>query len=218
MYLSATNYGGIRSALTHMDRVSRKDMNQLFKKEIYHFMSVMKRLISSNKKQDGISLEEWNKVMNFDVYKTLCDVIHQVEGEDFLFSNSFLTMECNFMERSENCVNMHITHIQWRWECLIFNFWTLKGNQVGERYSDPRRVYSNPKNPTICTVLDLAKYIFSNPDILTRNSPLFPGNFQYDKFLNIFHKSIKDNFDHFQALGNEKVIIGAHLLEKELLP
>ena len=60
--------------------------------------------------------------MNFDVYKTLCDVIHQVEGEDFLFSNSFLTMECNFMERSENCVNMHITHIQWRWECLIFNF------------------------------------------------------------------------------------------------
>ena len=121
------------------------------------------------------------------------------------------------MARSDNGVNMHIKHIQWRSECLIFNFGTLKGNQIGERSSDTRRFYSNLKNPIICTVLALAKYIFSNPDILTRNYPLFPGNCQYDRFLKIFHNVIKDNFDHFQALGFEKGILGSHLLEKELL-
>ena len=66
MYLSATKYGGIRSALTHLYRVSVKNMDQGFKKE--------------NKRQDGISLEERKKTTSFDVYKTLCNVLHQREG------------------------------------------------------------------------------------------------------------------------------------------
>ena len=77
VYLSATRYGGIRSALNHLYRVSGKYMDQVFKKELYQFMSGMKRLISSNKRQDGISLEEGKKAMSFDVYKTLCDVLEQ---------------------------------------------------------------------------------------------------------------------------------------------
>ena len=52
--------------------------------------------------------------MSFDVYKTLCGVLHQEEGEEFLFSHTFLTAEWNSMARSDNCVNVHIKHIQWR--------------------------------------------------------------------------------------------------------
>ena len=55
--------------------------------------------------------------MSFDVYKTLCDVLHQGEGEDFLFEHSFLTMEWNLMVRSDNYGNMHIKHIQCRSDC-----------------------------------------------------------------------------------------------------
>ena len=57
LYLSATSYGGIRSALTHLYRVSVKEMDQLFKKELSQFMSGMKRVIASNKRQYGISIE-----------------------------------------------------------------------------------------------------------------------------------------------------------------
>ena len=103
-------------------------------------MSGMNIVIASNKKQAGIGLDEIKKEMRFGVYKTLCDVIHQGEGEEFLFSHAFLTMGCNLMERCENCVNMHIKHIQWRLDCLIFYFGTSKVNQTGERSSDPWHV------------------------------------------------------------------------------
>ena len=120
-------------------------------------MSVMKIVIASNKRQDGISLEEANKAMCFDVYKTICGVLHQVEGENFLFAHEFLTKEWNLMSRSDNFVNMHIKHIQWSLGCLIFYFGTLKDNQNRERSSDPWHVYSNLKNPTICIFISLAK-------------------------------------------------------------
>ena len=96
----------------------------------------MKRVIPSNKRQDGISLEERKKAVSFYVYKTLRNIIHQGEGGEFLFENSFLTMEWNLMARSDNSVNMHIKHIQWRLDRLIFYFGTSKGNQTGERSSD----------------------------------------------------------------------------------
>ena len=121
------------------------------------------------------------------------------------------------MEISNNFVNMHIKLIQWRSDWFIFYFWTLKGNQNGEISSDTWHIYSNPNIPTICLVLYLAKYLFSNPDILTNNSPLFLVNCHYKIFLKIFRKFIKDNFDPFQPLRVENGILGAHSNRKEAI-
>ena len=116
------------------------------------------------------------------------------------------------MKRGDNCENVYIKHIQWRSDCLLFYFGKSKVNQTGERSSDPWHVYSNPKNPIICPVLALVKYIFYNLVILTTNFVLFPGNCQYDRFLKIFHKVIKENFDRFQGLEVLKVILGDHYI------
>ena len=78
---------------------------------------------------------------------------------------------------------------------MILYIGNSKGNQTGDRYNDTWHVYSNPKNPTICPVIDLAKYLFSHPDILTTNSKLFTGNYQYERFLKNFHKIISDNLE-----------------------
>ena len=118
------------------------------------------------------------------------------------------------MEGINNSVNMHIKRIQWMSDCLIFYFGTLKENKTGERAIDTWHVYPKPKNSTIFPVLSLAKYLISNPYILTTNYPLYPDNCQYNRFLKIFHKVIKDNFDRFQLLGVEKVILGAHSIRK----
>ena len=64
-----------------MYHASGKDMDKIFKKELSQFMSGMKRVIASNKRQDGISIEEGKKAMILYIYKTLCDVLHQGEGE-----------------------------------------------------------------------------------------------------------------------------------------
>ena len=90
----------------------------------------MKRLISSNKRQYGINLDKGKKAVGFDVYKTLCGVINQGEGEDFIFAQAFLTKELNLMARGDNFVNIHIKHVQWRSDCLIFYFGTSKVNQT----------------------------------------------------------------------------------------
>ena len=213
-YLSATSYGGIRSALTHLYRRSGKTMEEDFRKDISQFMSAMKRVLAANKRETGATLEEGKRAMSFDVYKRFCEVLHLGEGNDFLFAHAFLTMEWNLMARSDNCVNMHVQHVQWRSDCLVFYFGTSKGNQTGERANDAWHVYSNPNNPAICPVLAMAKYLFSHPDILASKSKLFPGNHQYDRFLKIFHKVINDDSDGFRALGVEKGSLGAHSIRK----
>ena len=96
-------------------------------------------------------------------------------------------------------------------------FWTLKGNQNGEISSDTWHIYSNPNSPTIFLVFAMAKYLLSNTDILTTNSPLFLVNFHYKIFLKIFCKFIKDNFDPFQPLRIENGILGAHSIRKEAI-
>ena len=92
---------------------------------------------------------------------------------------------------------MHVQHIQWRSDSLVYYFGTLKGNQTEDRSNDPWNMYSNPKNPTICPVLALDKYFFSHPNILTTNSKLFPGNHQYEIFLKISHRIINNNLEEF---------------------
>ena len=99
---------------------------------------------------------------------------------------------------------MRVQHIQWRLGCLIIYFVNLKGNKTGERANDPWHVYSEPKNPIIFPIIYLDKYLLSHPDILTTNSNLFPGNYQYEIFLNIFHKTVNGNIEEFQPLGVEK--------------
>ena len=94
-----------------------------------------------------------------------------------------------------NCVNMHVQHTQRRSDSLIYYFVTSKGNKTGYRANDTWHVYLNPKNPKKFLVIALAKYFLSHPDILTTNSKLFPGNHQYQIFLNIFHKIINDNLE-----------------------
>ena len=121
------------------------------------------------------------------------------------------------MARSDNCVNMHIKNIQWRSDFLNLYFWTLKGNQTGDRQRYPRHVYSNTNDPIICPVIALDQYIFSNTNILTTNSSIFPGSCQYDIFLKIFHKVIKENFIVFSHPDLKKECLENILLEKEIL-
>ena len=118
------------------------------------------------------------------------------------------------MARSNYCVDMHIKYIRRRSNCLILYFGTSKGNQTTERDSDPCHVYSKPKDPTICPVLALGKYLSSNPDILTTNSPLFMGNCQYKRFLKYFTNPSRTIFDIFQPLRVEKEMLGAHSIRK----
>ena len=158
-------------------------------------MSGMKIVVAAYKREFGASIDQGKRAVSFEVYKILCEELYNGKVDDHFFAHAFLTMEWNLMKRSNNCANIHVYHIQWRSDSFIYYFGTYKGNQTEDRANDPQRVYSNPNNPKNCPVLDLSKYLFSHPIILTTYSNLFPGNHQYEIFLNIFHRIINNNIE-----------------------
>ena len=109
---------------------------------------------------------------------------------------------------------MNVNHVQWENDILVFYFAKTKGDQSGDKSGDPWHVYSNPKNPELCHVLVLAKYLPSHPDHSNINFPLFFGNNQYDRFIKIFHRVIHDNKETFHILGVEEHLLGSRLCRK----
>ena len=75
-------------------------------------MSGMKRVVAANKREYGASIDGGNNEMSFEVYTRLCEELYNEKFDDHLFVNSLLTTEWNLMTRSDNCVNMHVQHIQ----------------------------------------------------------------------------------------------------------
>lgn len=62
------------------------------------------------------------KKMGFDVCKKICELFLKEEAEEFIFLRAFLTLEWNLMTRLENVVNVHILHVHWDANCLVFHF------------------------------------------------------------------------------------------------
>ena len=56
-YLFTTSYGGIRSSLTHLYLMSGNKMDGGFKKELSQFMSGMKRVVATNKRESGANID-----------------------------------------------------------------------------------------------------------------------------------------------------------------
>ena len=209
-YLSKSAYNGIRSSLQHLYRMSGQVMSAEMTKDLAHFMAGLKRTITSEKVQRGETLDEGKRIMTFEVYNKMCEIMYKGEDDEFLFAHTFLTLEWNLMARSENCVNMNINNVQFQDDALIFYFGKSKRNPYGLNSHKPWHVYSNPFAPHICPVLALAKYALSHPDILQDDCPLFPGKSQYDRFLKIFYKVINENEEEFGKLGVKKGDLGAH--------
>ena len=66
--LSATSYYGVRSSITHQYRMSGNTMDGELKKELYQFMSGMKRVVAAKSRESGDSIDEGKKEMGFEVY------------------------------------------------------------------------------------------------------------------------------------------------------
>ena len=189
-------------------------MDENYKKSLSEFLSGMKRTVAQARLDNGESLDEGKKPMNFEVYQQMCILLIRGEGDDYLFAHTFLTLEWNLLARSDNCFQMNINHVEWRDDCMVIFFAKSKGNQTGEHTENPWHVYSNPENPELCPALALAKYLFSNPDVIKNNGKLFPGEHQYDRFVGIFNRVIVDNADIFRSLGIIPGSLGSHSARK----
>jgi len=124
-------------------------------------------------------------------------------------------LDWTLMKRAENSVNCKINHITFQNDCLVFEFAKSKSNQRGENHVGPWHVYyANPHQPWCCPVLSLARYLFSYPDVLKGDMPLFDGTSQYTRyhylFSNLLHSLESELFD----LGFLPGDLGTHSCRK----
>ena len=68
--------------------------------------------------------------------------------------------------------------------------------------------------PEICPVLALAKYLFSNPSILSSDGKLFPGGNQYSRFMKSFRRALVRQMEEIKKLGGDIQYLGSHTARK----
>ncbi len=101
-----------------------------------------------------------------------------------------------------------------------------KGDQTGRNRDQAWHVYPNPNNPAVCPVLAMACYIFANPGIFgvdctdsasepnNHNGRLFPGSYQYERFMDCLHRIIAKYHEDFFCLGISAGDLGLHSARK----
>ena len=88
-YLEKTTYGSIRSALTHLFRMSGQEMENTVMKEISQFMSGIQHTIVNNKITRGDSLNEGKRLMSFSVCENMCKNLYEGDDDDYLFAHAY---------------------------------------------------------------------------------------------------------------------------------
>ena len=179
--LSKSAYRAMQSSLMYLHKRARYEVDEDFRRDMSLFNKGMKRKVVKDKIEAGVSLEEGKKKMNINVFKLMCSKFAESGTEDAMFAHLYLILEWNLMARSDNCKILRLAHLEWRHDSLVFFFGKTKVDQTGEASDSPWHVYSNPFEPHLCPVLTLAKYLLSNPDLVTSDARLFPGNDQYSR-------------------------------------
>ena len=73
-----------------------------------------------SKLDEGALLDEGKKLVSFVLYKKMCELLLRDGGQDVAFAHLFLVLEWNLITQSTNCVKIHVNHIQWREDSLVF--------------------------------------------------------------------------------------------------
>jgi len=222
--------------------MSKYEMHLSFTGQHKQFTNGIRRTVADKNKVEGNSMLIGKKKMDFNIYQLMCELFMREEGEEFIFSRCFLTLEWNLMARSENVVHAHMFHITWENDSLVFRFVKSKGDQTGKKRDQAWHVYANPNNSAVCPVLAIAMacYIFTNPGIFGASAEeghnasmmttllevpeepgmeehggqLFPGAYQYVWFMDCIHRIIAKYPREFFAVGISASDLGLHSARK----
>ena len=118
------------------------------------------------------------------------------------------------MKRVKNYADTKIIHITFKNNSLVFQFAKSKWHQNGKDHVGSWHIYTNPHGPHIFPVLELARYLFTHPELLVNKTSLFQGKSQYNWYSRMFILLIKENMEQLKTLGVEEGNIGTHSRRK----
>ena len=213
VYQSFSKFSGVRSAIGYVYKSARIGMPEPMKKDLAIFINGMKRNVTAAKKILGLKITEGKEALSFEAYELVAKKLFHSKAKRDVFNHLFLVLDWNLMKRAENCVDAMINHISFGSDCLKFEFAKSKNEQTGQLHG-PWHVYANPKNPHICPVLALARYIFCFPEVLKGDVPLFDGTNQYGRYASRMRDLYCELESDLDDLGIEVANLGSHSARK----
>ena len=101
---------------------------------------------------------------------------------DSIWARDFFILIWNLMCRAPNTCSLHLHHLEWREDSVGIYFAHMKNDQCGEKKRDPRHIYGNSIDPTVCPFVAVGAYIFTHSITGVKDSRLFPRSNQYNRF------------------------------------
>jgi len=151
-------------------------------------------------------------VMSFALYQLLGQRSLQLAKKAGPFVHLVIVLCWNLACRVGNCMSVNIDHMCWVGDSLQVLFAQMKNDQEGEKSARfPRHIYANPLMPEVCPILALGLYFLLVP-FDDGSVKLFPGDSQYNHFLELFKGLLSEN-QVKQQLESESLTesdIGAH--------
>ena len=125
-----------------------------------------------------------------------------------------ITFQWNLISRSEMTEQISFDQLKWEGYHIKVFFPRHKSDPKGENKEEPRHVYTNPTNPTICPIHALASYLFIYPEIATDSNKIFPGTKQRGRFNRLFHDLLVRNKDIYLQNGEDPSLLGTPSIRK----
>ena len=209
-YLSATGYGGYRSAMNDLFRVCGVSKPAVFEAELSRSIKGLVRSRAKANETSGSRLTEGKDPLPFSAYKFLAKKMLEESGSDAVFGHCFLVLTWNLMCRSKNTVGICIDHISWEGDALGIQFAHMKNDKEGIGASYKRHLYSNALDIAICPIVALSRYLATYP---CRNGKLFDDG-AYARFRSFLQKLTSKYAKEFGELGIDVQNIGVHSIRK----
>ena len=146
-----------------------------------------RRTAAREKKKLGLSTVEGKKHLPFAAYRLLAKILFESEKLEHVYAHTFIVLKWNLISRAEYVVDANIDLVSFTKDALLFNMSVTNTDQEGvKNIHHPWHVYSCPEYPKICAHLAFARHIITNPTILNKQTQLFEGRSQYERFNAIF--------------------------------
>ena len=241
-YLSKSAYGQIRAAVFHLFHVHNLiGFSENFRKELGNlFRGFFRQLTQQRPQQEAVGEplqtgqgaeavvvnpaprrrrinKEGKDPMSVDLYKKLCGWLLDWNTNDGVFGHCFLVLTWNLSCRAHNTANIRLSEMEWgsTFDAFEIYFAHMKTDQTGDEAKYSRHLYANPCCPLICPVLSLAFYFSCCCNLpQSGESRLFPGRDQYQRFLEMLSRVIRDHEAEVSELGVNPQMIGTHSIRK----
>ena len=215
IYFSFSTYDGKRSAMMHLMKLAKgqilpfEELNELKK-----LLKGLRKMITKQKKELGMSAVDGKENMTFDCFKLTCRLLIEDGSPESIFVLTYLTLQWNLISRSEATESIAFSQMRWDADHLKIYFPRHKSDPVGLTKEEPRHVYSNPMIPEVCPIRALACYLLMFPDIVSEGKKLFPGSDQKSRFNRLFHATLMKNYETYLSNGFMPPEIGTHSIRK----